>query len=687
MKPIVEIIKEELQNYFNENFWQWFGNSKVVDKKGRPLKVYHGTTSDFGEFKSVRGMYYFSVKPTYAGQFAMNNYLRKHHGGDFTPSIMPVYLSIQNPLDLTGLGNTEMPASDFIEYLKEKGVRLFYDDIQYFKHDRLKPWGWIGNNYHKILPAIKSNGFDGIIMYEDTAKPDLRGYGRNIESMVYAVFEPQQIKSASGNNGEFSPSNPDITKEELEINKNDNISAHKTVFHDVPQDLYIHFRQTRFSDDANKSHMKTFRAKDQREFLIKKTINEDIFRVFDFQNLQNPIAIAVFDVHPQYFSGYEHRQSIEVQPMYRRIGIATAITDFAENIYGVPYKPTNLQTPEMQAFTKNRQGNLSEKLNSGKKLYYHGREQGKRPYSGNYIFITDNLGYAAGYSDGNELYTYTIPFDENRLFSIKNSKHLQLLSKYVDREVINAVIRDSGPREEIDWAALSYIGTDEFEMPEDLLQHLGFLGVRLKERQDIDSIYVFDQKNLKFEGTVDITTPEKIKQIGDFYREFTKDKNFMEGVADKYAEKAFNIPDQNRIAGVHAGNAADISDDNKPLRIYSGDKNNPNTYVYKNPMNLRGFEGGARAIADEDGNLYVAKTEDFNTHGEMGVKLGLVGTSMSIYTPKYLLLHVEQEDSFILSDSSQSYFDDDSRYYEDYLNIIKKIESKFPYHIITDDPR
>ena len=167
--------------------------------------------------------------------------------------------------------------------------------------------------------------------------------------------------------------------------------------------------------------------------------------------------------------------------------------------------------------------------NWNKKLYYHGRQLGNRPYTGNYIFITDNLGYASGYSDGKELYTYTIPFDENKLFSIRNPKHRQLLSGAgVSSEAIQAIIRDSGPNQEIDWAALSYIGTDEFDMPEDLLMNLGFLGVRLKERQGIESIYIFDQKNLKFMGTIDISTPEMIQQISKFYRDFTKDKNFLE---------------------------------------------------------------------------------------------------------------------------------------------------------------
>lgn len=165
--------------------------------------------------------------------------------------------------------------------------------------------------------------------------------------------------------------------------------------------------------------------------------------------------------------------------------------------------------------------------NSSKKLYYHGRSK-SRPYTGKYIFITDNIGYASGYSDDNKLYAYSIPFDKNKIFTINNPNHLKLLKKYIDDQTINAIINDSGEGEEIDWATLSYISTDLFEEPEDLFQHLSFYGVRLKERQGIESIYVFNEKNLKPEGVVDLTTPEMIKQIGQFYKDFEKDKNLLE---------------------------------------------------------------------------------------------------------------------------------------------------------------
>jgi hypothetical protein len=168
-------------------------------------------------------------------------------------------------------------------------------------------------------------------------------------------------------------------------------------------------------------------------------------------------------------------------------------------------------------------------INEGdKKYYYHGRNTGARPYYGKYIFITDSFGYASGYGDGKIVHVYTLPFGDDRLFSIKNPHHLSHLRKYIDDYTISVIFKSSNNDEEIDWAALSYIGTDEFEQPEDLFEHMGYYGIKLKERTGINSIYVFDEKYLTYEGTIDLTTPEMQNKIRQFYHNFEKDKHFIE---------------------------------------------------------------------------------------------------------------------------------------------------------------
>ena len=148
-------------------------------------------------------------------------------------------------------------------------------------------------------------------------------------------------------------------------------------------------------------------------------------------------------------------------------------------------------------------GIINEEIENLNKVFYHGRNEGSRPYYGNYIFITSSLGYASGYSR-NKIMKYLIPFSSSKIFSINDSNDLKNLSKYVDQQTISAIIRDSGKGNEIDWGALSYLGTDQYESPEDLLEHMGYYGVKLKEREGVESILIFDQNKLKYKGRGDL---------------------------------------------------------------------------------------------------------------------------------------------------------------------------------------
>lgn len=161
-------------------FWDWFGDSKVVDAEGRPLVVYHGTTKDFDAFDNSKtgandmGLWgrghYFASAPTSANSYA----LRQGDGA----RVIPVYVSIQNPLVLrTG--------SDLVTRLP----------------DGTNTRKLIGQNLDgsKIKSIALDGGHDGVIQI----KPD-----GSIGDLV--AFQPEQIKSATGNNGNFDPSDPNI---------------------------------------------------------------------------------------------------------------------------------------------------------------------------------------------------------------------------------------------------------------------------------------------------------------------------------------------------------------------------------------------------------------------------------------------------------------------------------------------
>lgn len=158
------------------NFWNWFGNSKVVDELGRPLVVYHGTRANFNEFKpsgkignqgeedQIEGMYFTDNKKG-AGFFSLN---------DNSKYLKEVYLSINNPY--TSEGNAELKRSLGVENL--------------------------GN----VAEKVQNYGNDGIILE--------RGfYAQGGPHKLFLAFSPSQIKSAIGNNGKFDNSNSIINEE------------------------------------------------------------------------------------------------------------------------------------------------------------------------------------------------------------------------------------------------------------------------------------------------------------------------------------------------------------------------------------------------------------------------------------------------------------------------------------------
>ena len=176
-RAIMQSPKDQTQT---PEFKRWFGDSKVVDKDGKPLVVYHGTGDDFSEFDlnqagrmtgSMTGALFFSSDPVAASGFAK---LAKMKDRSATPNVIPAYLSLQNPL-IVIRDKTASPQLD--ERLKYEMLRKAFDD-----------------------------GNDGVI-FRDFAD---KARGGRKRADIFAAFRPEQIKSATGNTGAFDPGNPDI---------------------------------------------------------------------------------------------------------------------------------------------------------------------------------------------------------------------------------------------------------------------------------------------------------------------------------------------------------------------------------------------------------------------------------------------------------------------------------------------
>jgi N12 class adenine-specific DNA methylase len=171
-------------------FKLWFGASKVVDASGKPLVVYHGTQSDINAFVTSRPSpsgintwhgAYFSPSPSLASSYASQP---GRSAGDAVagPNVMPVYLSIKNPKIIRNFAAAG-PLQRIINFLKgvnaptEKEMRssMVVNDAD--------------------LAKLKAQGYDGIMNY---AKNE------------FVVFDPTQIKSATGNRGTFDPDDDNI---------------------------------------------------------------------------------------------------------------------------------------------------------------------------------------------------------------------------------------------------------------------------------------------------------------------------------------------------------------------------------------------------------------------------------------------------------------------------------------------
>jgi hypothetical protein len=163
-KVINEYLKE--QSNLNDNFWKWFGNSKIV-KSNVPIVLFHGTKNNLTSFDErkkgtstdygIRGRgFYFSDNILSAKSYGNNLY--------------EVYLKIEKPFDLLSFNSL----SDIVDTL---GI----DESIIQERGR-------GTNYHSITikasysgvfsSAVRSIGYDGIIHGQE-----------------YVCFNPNQIKS------------------------------------------------------------------------------------------------------------------------------------------------------------------------------------------------------------------------------------------------------------------------------------------------------------------------------------------------------------------------------------------------------------------------------------------------------------------------------------------------------------
>jgi hypothetical protein len=194
-------------------FDRWFGDSKVVDENGEPLVVYHGTPKDFEAFKEGKTWQGFGFH--FGTAAAANEVLEQgRNSQNFgAQRIMPVYLSIKNPLkfdrsydrgrhDPMDIYKMVMRKAEEegVPGITESEINDLYDDDHQFEGQRFIDLE--GQELRDLLRKwLNSMGYDGI-EYENA--------GEDVGSTSWIAFKPTQVKSATGNIGTYDPENADI---------------------------------------------------------------------------------------------------------------------------------------------------------------------------------------------------------------------------------------------------------------------------------------------------------------------------------------------------------------------------------------------------------------------------------------------------------------------------------------------
>lgn len=195
-----------------ENFWTYYGNGPV-DDKGRPIALFHATDQDFAEFQVGRetnndmGLLG-NIQVRRNGIFATpqvdfaEGYLKQDPQGARTVGhVMPVFMAIQEPLDL----RDRKALSSLLDDARDRGVDLPWDFIENIALEDM--WRLLDDSLgEKIVRLAREAGHDGVRMHERHVDED----GEETVAEVWMAFDPEQVKSALGNSGRYSPQDRDI---------------------------------------------------------------------------------------------------------------------------------------------------------------------------------------------------------------------------------------------------------------------------------------------------------------------------------------------------------------------------------------------------------------------------------------------------------------------------------------------
>lgn len=230
-------VEEKPLKTDSAKFKRWFAESKIVDENGKPLVMYHGTAQDIAQFRAKQaGAIFVTPKAKFAESFADSSeeWMRNNYKDYLPPerwktaqrymdndefdkvsammptraNIMPLYVKAEKPFDASNKAMADEVIQEALLRFGEKrpdgkpaifkdGSPTLYDAgvIRLNLSGKLNNWSTIEEPWFQA--TLRDLGFDSFYVTEGGVK--------NL-----AVYDPTQLKSATGNSGEFDPANPDI---------------------------------------------------------------------------------------------------------------------------------------------------------------------------------------------------------------------------------------------------------------------------------------------------------------------------------------------------------------------------------------------------------------------------------------------------------------------------------------------
>ena len=187
-------------NTNSPSFRKWFKGSKIVDEKGSPRVVYHGTTADFTSFEPTRRLFaaidqflgiHFAKDYRVANRFAEGLYRGKKDGGN----VIPVYLNLNPKVIETKLSDTIEIARDIVDVAMTKRKDLFIEwALERFSGnlDRREAgilFDWLTNK-RKTLPKEIEEKFDRVYGNDLYIRPDDKSKGKKTLAQFVTEFSP-----------------------------------------------------------------------------------------------------------------------------------------------------------------------------------------------------------------------------------------------------------------------------------------------------------------------------------------------------------------------------------------------------------------------------------------------------------------------------------------------------------------